>query len=262
MLNLRANYLKNQNIDKAFTLVEMLMALLIVSVILSASLPVITSRTKAATRNYSQYSAVPIGMIAIWGSPKALPDNTWLECNGQAIPSGIEYEEIRRIFGTNLPDYRGVFLRGTGGNAASLGVLQNDAIKEMKLNTTSSSFAWGGQTVTIGSGNEGGIAVFNPQLTGQALSGRSIVGGRWGSASSWRSVVGARSEYAMFTGATADGSYKAKYWYPGAGSSTVTIPAINIPTFLTSATLINSNNSANEVRPVNKAVKYIIKVRR
>ena len=93
--------------EKAFTLVEMLMALLIVSVILSASMPIITSRTKAASENYSKYNAVPIGMIAMWKVDGSLPDNTWLEANGQVIPNGIEYEECRRIFGARLPDLRG-----------------------------------------------------------------------------------------------------------------------------------------------------------
>jgi len=130
-----------------FTLVEMLMALLIISIILSASLPVITKRMAHQAQQYNRYSGMPVGGIIIWGSEKPLPDNTWLECNGQAIPNGIEYEEIRRIYGTNLPDYRGVFLRGYGsrvhtqnngstiGNTATthtsgeIGVVQGDTIR-------------------------------------------------------------------------------------------------------------------------------------
>lgn len=134
---------------KAFTLVEMLMALLIVSVILSASLPVITARQKAHVLEYKRYNSFPVGGVIIWGSDKALPDSSWLECNGQTIPNGIEYEEIKRIYGTNLPDYRGVFLRGHGsvthmqnngstiGNTSTtyssgvIGALQGDSIRNI-----------------------------------------------------------------------------------------------------------------------------------
>lgn len=91
----------------AFTLVEMLMALLIVSVILSASLPVISQRTKAVSENLSKYSPMPVGAIIMWKVDGALPDNSWLEANGQAIPNGIEYEECRRVYGARLPDLRG-----------------------------------------------------------------------------------------------------------------------------------------------------------
>lgn len=124
---------------KGFTLVEMLMALLIVSVILSASLPVITSRQKQYIDNYNRHNSVPIGMIAIWGTDKTLPDSTWLECNGQAIPNGIEYEKIRQIYGTNLSDYRGVFLRGYG----SFTHTQNNGTSVGNTTTTHSSAAIG-----------------------------------------------------------------------------------------------------------------------
>jgi len=92
----------------AFTLVEMLMALLIVSIILSASLPVISSRQKAVAQSVNQNAGMPIGGIILWTDMETLPDNTWLECNGATIPAGIEYEDARRVFGENLPDLRDV----------------------------------------------------------------------------------------------------------------------------------------------------------
>jgi len=90
----------------AFTLVEMLMALLIVSIILSASLPIISARQKAVAQNYNNNVSFPIGGVIIWTDMDILPDNTWMECNGASIPSGIEYEQARRVFGENLPDLR------------------------------------------------------------------------------------------------------------------------------------------------------------
>lgn len=208
-----ANSIINKSDAKkfAFTLVEMLMALLIVSVVLSASLPVISQRTKAQSINYSKYGAVPIGIIAIWGSAKPLPDNTWLECNGQAIPSGIEYEEIRKIYGTNLPDYRGVFLRGVGGNAASIGILQSDEIK---------SHTHAMQNAGIHNHQQGNEGLYN-----------FFGGGVWAGSRSW--AVGGYNAYQL----------------------------ANTSTTGEHAHIINVTGGS-ETRPVNKAVRYIIKVRR
>ena len=46
---------------------------------------------------------------------------------------GVEsvYPELYAVVGSRVPDYRGMFLRGTGGNAASLGVQQGDAIRNI-----------------------------------------------------------------------------------------------------------------------------------
>ena len=64
-----------------------------------------------------------------------------LACDGSEI-SREAYKELFQVLGTkagagdgsttfNLPDLRGMFVRGTGGNAAELGVEQGDAIREM-----------------------------------------------------------------------------------------------------------------------------------
>jgi len=92
----------------AFTLVEMLLALLVVSIILSASIPVISSRQKAVAQDVNQNVGMPIGGIILWTDMETLPDNTWLECDGSALPTGIEYEQARRVFGDSLPDLRDV----------------------------------------------------------------------------------------------------------------------------------------------------------
>lgn len=64
-----------------------------------------------------------------------------LACDGSEI-SREAYKELFAVLGTkagagdgsttfNLPDFRGCFIRGTGGNAAALGVEQGDAIREV-----------------------------------------------------------------------------------------------------------------------------------
>lgn len=56
---------------------------------------------------------VPIGTIITWASSKNPTENgTWLECNGQ---SASAYPALVAVLGKNtVPDYRGVFLRGYG----------------------------------------------------------------------------------------------------------------------------------------------------
>ena len=64
-----------------------------------------------------------------------------LACDGSEV-SREAYDELFQVLGTkagagdgsttfNLPDLRGQFVRGTGGNAAALGVSQGDAIREI-----------------------------------------------------------------------------------------------------------------------------------
>jgi len=217
---------KNNN-TLAFTLVEMLMALLIVSVILSASMPVITKRMKAQVSEYGKNVAVPIGMIAIWGTDKALPDNTWLECNGQAIPNGIEYEEIRQIYGTNLPDYRGVFLRGHGTYPKALTQTWQD------LQGTSRSV-----TTTYSSASVGEIQ----GDTSREIHGILEVG--WGSLSGFDFFYRSPDTATGVRAATLATDSETQQWANRLRVSSSRV----VPT-------------SGEIRPVNTAVRYIIKVR-
>ena len=41
------------------------------------------------------------------------------------------YPELFAVMGGQVPDLRGLFLRGTGGNAAELGTVQGDAIRNI-----------------------------------------------------------------------------------------------------------------------------------
>ena len=78
---------------------------------------------------------VPIGSIIAWPVTTDPEDmENWLECNGQAVNAAM-YPELRAVIGPNVPDLRGLFLRGVGGNSATLGVKQDDAarINDMKV---------------------------------------------------------------------------------------------------------------------------------
>ena len=74
-------------------------------------------------------ASLPVGTVITWPSNSWPSDrDNWLECNGQSISSAV-YPELVALIGSRVPDYRGLFLRGVGGNSAALGLLQEDEIK-------------------------------------------------------------------------------------------------------------------------------------
>ena len=98
-----------------------------------ASLKLIRSSMEKST-------GVPIGTILAWPSHTLPADGgVWLLCNGQSTAG---YPQLSAIVGSNVPDYRGVFLRGYGSqtsthygtvthSSAALGELQGDAIRNI-----------------------------------------------------------------------------------------------------------------------------------
>lgn len=59
---------------------------------------------------WTKSSGVPVGTIAIWGST-SIPSG-WLECNGQAFNKSAYTELATKYPSGQVPDFRGVFLRG------------------------------------------------------------------------------------------------------------------------------------------------------
>ncbi len=76
--------------------------------------------------------SLEVGMVIAW-TLATNPSDSYLECNGQAV-DGSKYPKLYTLM-HNTPDYRGVFLRGLGGNSASLGELQGDAIRNITGST-------------------------------------------------------------------------------------------------------------------------------
>lgn len=85
-----------------------------------------------------QRLGVPPGTVIAFAGSQA--PNGYLLCDGRQLDI-IRYSDLFRAIGTiyggngtskfKLPDFRGIFLRGTGGNAAPLGQLQGDAIRNI-----------------------------------------------------------------------------------------------------------------------------------
>ncbi len=63
---------------------------------------------------YALHGVPPGTIVAYWST--AIPAG-WLLCDGSGIPAGVAYDKIRALIGGNVPDLRGVFLRGAGQNA-------------------------------------------------------------------------------------------------------------------------------------------------
>ena len=55
------------------------------------------------------------GSIVMWGT--SIPPEGWLECNGQSTAG---YPNLIELFGTNLPDLRGEFVRGWSNNRTTV----------------------------------------------------------------------------------------------------------------------------------------------
>ena len=116
------------------------------------------------------------------------------------------YPEFVSKFGLVTPDYRGMFLRGLGGNSAGLGIEQKYAIPDM-----------------MGKGNIIGMMGVWP-ATNVSGSFRMTNSYGWGHAWGGGSDIGVDIEFDL-------------------------------------ANSVPEENRANEIRPVNKAVRYCVKVR-
>lgn len=77
---------------------------------------------------------IPVGTVIPWPSRSFPPDaSRWLECNGQAVPSGTRYDRLRDLIGSNVPNYNDQFLRGTTSKTF-LGVQFSDTIRSHTVN--------------------------------------------------------------------------------------------------------------------------------
>ena len=95
-------------------------------------------------------SSIPVGTIIAWPVAQNPADwqnsdgsYNWLECNGQSISQTV-YPELFALMGGQVPDLRGLFLRGHGGNSAALGEPQGDAIRNVTGRVFSLGMANGG----------------------------------------------------------------------------------------------------------------------
>lgn len=72
-----------------------------------------------------------IGTIVLWGDNN--PPEGWLILNGQSTAG---YPDLVELYGANIPDYSGAFIRGYGNGSAPLGVVQQDSVLEHNHSAT------------------------------------------------------------------------------------------------------------------------------
>lgn len=166
-------------------------------------------------------AGVPIGAIIAWPVMIDPPDmGDWLECDGQAI-NQTDYPELFSVVGAHVPNLQGLFLRGRGGQAASVGVVQNYATYVPNATTT----------ITIN-----GIT-----------QGYAVTGGRQ-----------APCDMGWSYGATVFPNNGNENGYTGHTCDSVFYQAGGASTFSSTQTI---STGASETRPSNMAVRYLIRAK-
>ncbi len=103
-----------------------------------------------------------------------------LACDGSEI-SREAYKELFTVLGTkagagngsttfNLPDLRGQFVRGTGGNAAVLGTVQGDAIRNITGNVGFRSGQDGATQIVYGFSDAFELSDYAPSATSYTVN--------------------------------------------------------------------------------------------
>ena len=64
------------------------------------------------------------GTIIMWGNGS--PPEGWIILNGQSTDN---YPNLKDIYGSNVPDMSGLFVRGFGGNSGNLGEIQESSLQ-------------------------------------------------------------------------------------------------------------------------------------
>ncbi len=98
-----------------------------------------TSFSPEKVQVQAQSIGVPVGTVIVW-TKEQIPDG-WLECNGQKVNKTL-YPDLAALM-SNVPNYKGMFLRGAGsqtvthgsyGNVnhgTTLGQVQGDSIRNI-----------------------------------------------------------------------------------------------------------------------------------
>ena len=116
-----------------------------------SSANVVFSDEKLQTVPYSIYAqnGVPTGSIMPYIGTTA--PNGWLLCNGNPIPSGSYYDNLKALAGNNTPNLNGMFLRGAGSQTA-----YPDKVGPAVKNVQQDSFKTHSHGVNINTNADGG----------------------------------------------------------------------------------------------------------
>ncbi len=170
---------------------------------------------------------VPVGTIIAWPVATNPEDmGNWLECNGQSISQSV-YPELFALVGSKIPDFRGLFLRGYG----SQNYAQQNGSNVGVTNTTHTSGALG-------------------YIQGDAMR---VV---WGTMGNHPLKVGSKRNLDSNLELRSGALYREHTWgqsYTDASGRDVGV------SFGFNSSRITP--TAQEVRPVNMAVRYLVRAR-
>lgn len=166
---------------------------------------------------------VPVGSIIIWSTWATPEKGAWLECNGQAV-NPVLYPKLAMLM-NYTPDFRGVFLRGVGSVTSThynTVLHQSGALNQLQ-----------------------GDSIRNIQGYVNAQNNSGYDGGDNGlSDSSMADESGALYAIYGWHKNSDDGDYASSHWLQGIGiDSSRAVPV------------------SNENRPINIAVRYLIKAK-
>lgn len=168
---------------------------------------------------------VPIGSIIAWPLAGNPPDMYyWLDCDGKAITQ-YDYPILFNMVGSHVPDLRGLFLRGLGSQSFS----QNNG---MSVGTTITTYLSGELGVVQGDAIRNMTGTLGDGYNSQAASSASI-NENLGSGVFSKKIRG----YSRGTGEHPYESFLQNF------DASMVLP------------------TANEIRPVNMAVRYLIRAR-
>ena len=228
-------------------------------------------------------NTIPVGSVITWptdGSPTY--GGEWLECNGQEVPS--KYTTLRKIM-TKTPDYRGVFLRGSGSqtfsqnngsgssfspassrtySSGSVGQVQGDALLYSAGAITFGGMQWG----TGLGGSDAGI--FYVQSSGSPSWGSwpkhypASIGGAGPTTTNWADKNDlwykalTKYKYTPVIEYDADGKVSNVTLEESEEHPQLEMQNTAIDLFYNFSRMFPT---ANEIRPINVAVKFFVKAR-
>ena len=87
------------------------------TVLASAGVPVNVVQQYITGTGWKSLEVATVGEIKMW--PTATPPTNHLLCNGQAVPAGSDYDQLRAIVGANVPNLVDKFVLGSGVKAVN-----------------------------------------------------------------------------------------------------------------------------------------------
>ncbi len=105
-----------------------------------------SSVTEAASFSGTGGDNIAVGTIMLWATNT--PPSGWIIMQGQSTNS---YPQLKNVIGSTVPDMRGYFVRGYGGNSGALKAAQTDAMRNITGTVTylAETFSYNASTTGV-----------------------------------------------------------------------------------------------------------------